>query len=233
MKKQSPPSSEAASLLSNPRGKQVFHITAPSFLPLSKVKEISLGKVLQGEPVLTHDGVNYGVPPGNMSQGDTSEKKILLYDSKTETYYTTPVRNIQSYHIQEMIGLPQTAINNTASEPSKPVRKQPKKLRMRFRPVGSADGPPDTIGTSSEESEGEQVAVKAPKPPKEKEERKRKHHHTEGEPGVPRKKSKKRSSQEGGVAPLSQMEVDEEPKQKKTKKSSKDRDGKKRRKEAA
>lgn len=227
VKKQSPPSSETSSVLSNTNGKQIFHITAPFFLPLSKVKEVSLGKVLQGEPVLAHDGVNYGIPPGNMSQGDLSEKKILLYDSKSESYYSAPVHNIPSYHIQEIISLPQTAVNNPASVPDKPTRKQPKHLKMRFRPVGSSDAPPETIGSSSEESEGEQPTVKASKSHKEKEERKRKHHHTDGEPGVPRKKSKKHSSHEGG-----EMDVDEEPKQKKSKKSSKSRDEKKRRKES-
>lgn len=232
VKRQSPPSSEATSILSNTSGKQVFHITAPSFLPLSKVKEVSLGKVLQGEPVLAYDGVNYGIPPGNMSQGDLSEKKILLYDSKSESYYSAPVHNIPSYHIQEIISVPQTAVNNPDSIPDKPTRKQPKNLKMRFRPLGSSDAPPETIGTSSEESEGEKPAVKDSKSRKEKEERKRKHHHADGEPGVPRKKSKKHSSHETGAVPSSQIDVDEEPRQKKSKKSSKSRDEKKRRKES-
>lgn len=193
-----------------------------------------MGKVMQGEPVLNYEGVNYGIPQDNMGQGDKSEKKVLLYDSKTETYYNAPVRNIQSYHIQEMISLPQEAINDSnagaASEKAaKPVRKQPANLKMRFRPVGSSYGPPETIGSSSDESEGE----KPTKASKDKEERKRKHHHTEGdgkEPGS-RKKSKKHSSPDG-PAQSSQMEVDEEPKAKKSKKYSKHRDEKKRRKES-
>lgn len=188
---------------------------------------------MQGEPVLHHDGVNYGIPPGNMGQGDTSEKKLLLYDSQTETYYNAPVRNIQSYHVQEMISLPQEAINdsNAASasqKAAKPVKKQPANLKMRFRPVGSSYGAPETIGSSSDESDGEK-----PRSNKEKEERKRKHHHTEdGNQSSSRKKSKKHSSQDEH-APSSQMDVDEESKHKKSKKSSKHRDEKKRRKESA
>jgi hypothetical protein len=235
VKKQSPPSSEASSTLSSANGKQIFHITAPAFLPLSKVKEVSLAKVMQGEPVLTHEGVNYGIPPGNISQGDSSEKRVLLYDPKSQAYHSSPMRNIQSFHVQEMIRLPQTTKGGSqpmsaSQETAKPLKKQPKHLKMRFRPVGSGDGPAETIGTSSEESEGEKPKYKASK-----DERKRKHHHTEGDGnqagGVPRKKSKKHSSQEDAKAPSSsQMDVDEEPGRKKSKKSSKSRDEKKRKK---
>lgn len=101
----------------------------------------------------------------------------------------------------------------------KPPRKQPKHLRMRFRPVGSGDAPPETLGSSSEESDGEEAKMARGA---EKEKKKRKHE-TEGDgnqaAGLPRKKSKKHSSEnvEGGE---------------KSKKS-KDRDGKKRKKEKA
>lgn len=188
--------------------------------------------------MLNHEGVNYGIPPGNISQGDLSDKKLLLYDSKYQTYYSSPLRNIPSYHVQEMISLPQTTkdSSNAASisqETAKPAKKQPKNLKMRFQPVGSRPGAAETIGTSSEESEGEKPTLKAPKRAgKETEERKRKHHHTEdGSQPSARKKSKKHTSAEGASAPpSSQMEVDGEPGHKKSKKSSKHRDEKKRKK---
>ena len=233
-KKQSS-SSNVSSLLSNLRGKQVFHITAPSFLPLSKVKEVSLAKVMQGEPVLKHDGVNYGIPMDSISQGETDGQTLLLHDPKSQSYYNTPTNNIPSYHVQEMISLPED--NGTGSikadDYEKPARKQPKHLKMRFHPVGSGNAPAETIGSSSEESDGEEKkpTFKVPKgsSSQEKEERKRKHHHTEGEGNqpngsVPRKKSKKHS--ETGGDDSSKMDIDE----KKSKKSSKSKDEKKRKK---
>ncbi|RHZ68302.1 DNA-directed RNA polymerase I subunit RPA34 [Aspergillus thermomutatus] len=235
-KKQLPPSSTTSSLLSDLRGKQIFHITAPAFLPLSKVKEVSLAKILQGEPVLKHEGVQYGIPPENISQGDLGGKSLLLYDSKTQTYYSTPGATIPTYHVQEVIDLPKSletddAVLAAAQGQIKPPRKQPKHLKMRFRPVGSGEGPPETIGSSSEESEGEgKPTFKFPKESKtDREERKRKHHPEEVEGNrsgsLPRKKSKKQSVD----AP--QMEIDEKAGQDKSKKSSKKRDEKKRKKE--
>lgn len=225
-KKQSS-SSNVSSLLSNLRGKQVFHITAPSFLPLSKVKEISLAKVMEGEPVLQHDGVNYGIPADSISQSEADGKTIFLHDPKTQKYHSTPASNVQSYHVQELINISESngPSSIAAQDYEKPPRTQPKHLKMRFRPVGSGEGPAETIGTSSEsEGEDEKPAFKVPRGPSEKEERKRKHHHTEGDStqatAAPRKKSKKHSSSD-------KMDVDEKSEKKK---SSKSKDEKKRKK---
>ncbi|KAE8390214.1 DNA-directed RNA polymerase I subunit RPA34.5-domain-containing protein [Aspergillus alliaceus] len=228
VKKQSPPSSSTTSLLSDLRGKQVYHITAPASLPLSKVKEISLSKVMKGEPVLKHEDVQYGIPAESIAKGDMGGKTLLLYDSKSQTYYTTSTNDIRSYHVQELISLPERSEENdtvleAAKEQIKPPRKQPKHLKMRFRPVGSEQAPAETLGSSSEESEGEQPTFKVPKGShNEKEDKKRKHHQTDGgsaQPSAePRKKSKKH--QEDGM----------DGKAEKTKKSSKSKEEKKRKK---
>ncbi|KAA8647216.1 hypothetical protein EYZ11_012040 [Aspergillus tanneri] len=200
VKKQSPPSSSITSLLSDLRDKQVFHVSAPASLPLSKVKEISLAKVMQGEPVLKHEGVDYGIPVDSISNDNTGGKMLLTYDPKTQTYGPTTANNIQSYHVRELVNLPERSetegrIVEAAQEQVVPPRKQPKHLKMRFRPMGSQNGPAETIGSSSEESEGEVRTFKISKGSnQDREERKRKHHSTEGEGslawGVPRKKSK-------------------------------------------
>ncbi|OGM44631.1 hypothetical protein ABOM_007480 [Aspergillus bombycis] len=224
-KKQSPPSSGTTSLLSDLRGKQVYHITAPAFLPLSKVKEISLGKVMKGEPVMKHEGVQYGIPAESITQSDVGGKALLLYDSKSQTYYTTSTNGIRSYHVQELINLPERSEENdtvleAAKEQIKPPRKQPKHLKMRFRPVGSEQGPPETLGSSSEESEGEQPTFKVPKESrKEKEDKKRKLHQTDGEGSQPSAEPRKKSKKEDGVE-----------KAEKSKKSSKSKEEKKRKK---
>ncbi|GAD96831.1 conserved hypothetical protein [Paecilomyces variotii No. 5] len=210
IKSQRAPSSGVKSVLSDLPGKQVFHITAPASLPLSSIKEVSLAKVLSGEPVLEHKGVKYGIPADTISQQDADEKILLAYDEKTKTYYNTSIGNIQSYHLQELVSLPNgTAYSKEKPDARKPPRPQPKDLKMRFRPVGSTYGPPETIGTSDEESEGEQASFKNPKGSKaEREERKRKHQQTEGDEKnvevAPRKKSKKHSSKETGKTESSQ-----------------------------
>ncbi|KAL4990998.1 DNA-directed RNA polymerase I subunit RPA34.5-domain-containing protein [Aspergillus falconensis] len=226
--KNQPSSSTTTFALSNLAGKQVFHITAPAFLPLSKVKEVSLAGALKGKPILKHGGVSYGIPVDSLThaQAGASGQSLFLYDAKTQTYHST-VKDIPTYRIQEMIELPggaelEEATVRSAKAMEKPPRKQPKHLKMRFRPVGSGDAPPETLGSSSEESEGEEHTMKIPLGLEKEKERKRKHQQTEGDGSqavsLPRKKSKKHSDVEAG--------------EEKSKKS-KDRDGKKRKKEKA
>ncbi|RAL10338.1 DNA-directed RNA polymerase I subunit RPA34 [Aspergillus homomorphus CBS 101889] len=232
VKQQSAPKSNVSSLLSDLRGKQVYHITAPDYLPLSKVEEISLAKIMQGKPVLKYKGAQYGIPVESINQPGGGGQTLQLYDQKTKTYYSTAASNIPSYHIQELVDLPRESEENileAAKEQVKPPRKQPKNLKMRFHPVGSGQCPPETIGSSSEESEGEEPTFKVPKSlEKEREERKRKHHPTEEEGAhtseVSRKKSKKHTSSQE----VEHVEDEEDKKSKK--KSSKSRDEKKRKK---
>ncbi|KAL4952315.1 DNA-directed RNA polymerase I, subunit RPA34.5 [Aspergillus filifer] len=220
------PSSNILSTLSSLNGKQIFHITAPASLPLSKVKEVSLAGALKGEPILEHKGKQYGIPGDSLAhaQGGGNGQTLYVYDPKAQTYHST-VRNVPTYHIQEIIALPggkefDEACVKTAKALEKPPRKQPKHLKMRFRPVGSGDAPPETLGSSDEESEGEEAGFKMPqgleKEREKEEKKKRKHQQTEGDGSQARKKSKKHSSED----------ADGDEKSKK----SKDRDGKKRKK---
>ncbi|KAI2713707.1 hypothetical protein CBS147332_5447 [Penicillium roqueforti] len=225
-KKQAPPSSKVSSLLSNLDGKQVLHLTAPASLPLSKIKEVCMAKIMQGEPIISHDGVNYGIPAETLSEADPATKSLLLFDEKTQTY-STAAQSIPSYHVQEMIGLPSTSKKTDAvvaelREYVKPARPQPKHMKMRFRPVGTTSALPETLGSSSE-SEGEAPSFKVPKG----EERKRKLDHDDVEDeapqaaALPRKKSKKHSQEKDEDDSLSR---------KKSKKSQKDKEEKKRKK---
>ncbi|KOS44912.1 hypothetical protein ACN38_g4182 [Penicillium nordicum] len=225
-KKQAPPSSKASSLLSNLNGKQVLHLTAPASLPLSQVKEVCMAKIMQGEPIISHGGVNYGIPAEALSEAGPATKSLLLFDENTQTYRTA-AQTVPSYHVQELIGLPSTskktdAVVTEMRKYVKPARPQPKNLKMRFRPVGTTSAPPETLGSSSE-SEAEVPSFKVPKG----EERKRKLDHDEAEDeapqaaALPRKKSKKHSQEKEEGDSLSR---------KKSKKSHKDKEEKKRKK---
>ncbi|KAL2809205.1 DNA-directed RNA polymerase I subunit RPA34.5-domain-containing protein [Aspergillus granulosus] len=217
--------SSTPSILSDLQGKQVFHITAPAYLPLSKIKEVSLARAMKGEPIMEHEGIRYGIPVDSLKHATDNGQTLFLYDSKAKTYRSATA-NVPTYHIQETIELPGGAEYEEASVQAakaleKPPRKQPKNLKMRFRPVGSGDGPPQTLGSSDEESE-EEPTFKVPPGVEKEKERKRKHQSTEGDSsqsaGLPRKKSKKHSADNVDNA------VEEKVKK------SKDRDGRKRKK---
>lgn len=182
-----------------------------------------MAKLMQGEPLIAHDGVNYGIPAEAFTEAEPANKSLLIFDEKTQTYRNA-ANKVPSYHVQELIGLPSVSPNTDAAvaklrEYVKPARPQPKNLKMRFRPVGTSHAPPQTADSSSE-SEAEAPSFKVPKG----EERKRKLSHTDTEgdapqvAALPRKKSKKHSQEE---------KADD---QKKSKKSSKDKEEKKRKK---
>ena len=182
-----------------------------------------MSKIMKGEPILAYEGANYGILADSFNEDDPEGKTLLVFDPRTQKYQRQ-TDHIPSYHIQELVGLPEidTAALEALRDTVKPPRPQPKNLKMRFRPVGSLPAPPETLGSDSE-SESEEPSFKVPAG--EREERKRKHHHTDGDAqttSLPsRKKSKKQTSQEIGA---------EEPSQKKPKKSHKDREEKKRKK---
>lgn len=185
-----------------------------------------MAKLMQGEPIITHKGVKYGIPAEAFSEADPADKSLLVFDEKTQTYRTA-ANKVPSFHVQELIGLPSASKKTDAAVEKlrqyvKPARPQPKNLKMRFRPTGTARAPPETLGSSSE-SEAEAPSFKVPKG----EERKRKLSHTDTEgdapqvAALPRKKSKKHSQEKGD---------DDEQSRKKSKKSSKDKEEKKRKK---
>lgn len=223
--KQAPPASASSSLLSNLNGKQVIHITAPASLPLSKVKEISMSKIVKGQPILSYEGTNYGIPAESLNDEESEHKSLLIFDKSTKTY-RRQAEQIPTYHIQELMGVPEAdkAAVEALRDTVKPARPQPKNLKMRFRPLGSLPAAPETLGSDSE-SEAE-PSFKVPGGGEK--ERKRKHHHTEAEAEATqateapsRKKSKKHSA------------PDAEEKSHKKSKKSKDGEEKKRKKSKA
>ncbi|KAJ5667057.1 hypothetical protein N7507_002921 [Penicillium longicatenatum] len=222
-KQQAPPSSTSSSILSNLNGKKVMHITAPSFLPLSKVKEISMSKIAKGQPILSFDGANYGIPAESLREEVQQGKSLLTFDQKTQKY-RKQADNIPTYHIQELMGVPEAdkAAVEALRDTVKPARPQPKHLKMRFRPLGSLPAPPETLGSDSESEAEPSFKV----PPGEKE-RKRKHHHTDGDAAqttsLPSRKKSRKHTENG----------EEEQGHKKSKKSHKDGEEKKRKKTKA
>ncbi|EED20218.1 conserved hypothetical protein [Talaromyces stipitatus ATCC 10500] len=222
------PSAAVSSALSNLEGKQVFHISAPSYLPLSEIKQIDFGKATSGEPILSHKGVDYGLMENSRQQKQGLET-LLVYDEKTNTFLRKPeLRKIESYNIQEIVRLPgldtlvPSSTQQDAAKKQPGARPQPKHLRMRFHPVGSSNHPPETVGSSSESEADEPPTFRVPPgSSKEKEEKERKRK-TDGKQNGTEEKAKK--SKKEKQQPSSQVEAESGGRRDKEKKSSKHRD---------
>lgn len=197
------PSRAISSALSNLEGKQVFHITAPSSLPISHIQEIDFGKAMQGEPILSHKGVDYGLVAKAQEQKQGSET-LMVYDEESNTFVRKQgLKNIETYSIQEIVRLPgldsmiPVPSTQEATKKQSTARPQPKHLRMRFHPVGSRNMPPETVGSSSESEAEQQPVFRVPKTLSEKNEKDRKRkpdNNVESESKS--KKSKKSSKQQ-------------------------------------
>lgn len=144
-------------------GKQIWHITAPSTIPVDMIKEVSLESVAKGEAALHYKGADYGFVVNG--EGSQTPKKILIAGAGS-SYRLAPMEIAQTLQLQQLVNLPPLQLNQSkssgtsqgstmASAPvKKPARQQPKNLRMRFGPLGDQIGDSGKIGSesSSEES---------------------------------------------------------------------------------
>lgn len=168
-------------------------------MPLSQIREIALDKALLGEPVLSHKGVDYGIPAAEEQGSQTAAtdlQTLLVYDEKKGVYVKKELKDISSYTVQELVRLPNSheAADQYQPVAEKPARPQPKHLKMRFHPVGSGNLAAETIGSSSE-SEAENNDEPTFRVPRLEQKRKTDSNQDQGEKKK-KKKEKHASSQE-------------------------------------
>ena len=153
----------------NLKGKQIWHITAPSNLPLSSITRLSLDAIQSGAPVLTHKGVEYVLK----SDASHTATPTVLLPTAAGYENLAPESNIaveRTLQLQQKIILPNLTVrqasqvmgSRAAADVALPsvssVRPQPKGLRMRYKPPGFGAGRPGMIGSGSdEEREDEQL----------------------------------------------------------------------------
>ncbi|KAL1959803.1 hypothetical protein VTO42DRAFT_948 [Malbranchea cinnamomea] len=160
-------SSGISKSFSNLSGKQIWHITAPAGVPLTSIQELALDVVATGQSVLTHKGVDYRLREDQL--GSEKTKILLVPDQDGKIYRRNPLPVVQTFHIEQIASVPNNATLTAAGAESaiqkltKPLPSKPKHLRMRYKPIGSIDGGPETVGSSSEESEMEDVTFQVPK----------------------------------------------------------------------
>ncbi|PQE32386.1 hypothetical protein CJF32_00001134 [Rutstroemia sp. NJR-2017a WRK4] len=137
---------------SNLEGKQIWYITAPASVSIDTIKDMSLRGARSGKVVLSQKGNEYGFVE------DTAENKTytkLMLPNKAKNGYRIEKRPIdQIFHLQQVPKLANGDDSSQATVPAKkPVRKQPKGLRMRYTPVGFGLNGGGIIGDSSDEED--------------------------------------------------------------------------------
>ena len=158
------PSSQAMDMFSptNLARKEIWHISAPSSVPISSVKELSQQSILSKSPILTYKGSNYGLIPSSSTDG-----ALLLPSAEDNDYKSHNAATIKSFHLQQIVSLPHHVLSpGKSSNQSAPIpqaykrtpREQPKGLKMRYHPFGVVDTSDDDI-TSEGVSKAPQFRV--------------------------------------------------------------------------
>lgn len=145
----------------NLQGKQIWHITAPSNVPLSSIKKFSLSQIRQGTSATTYNDQSYGFVEDDAT--DTTYTKILV---PGEGGYKASSKKVDKIlHLRLQARLP----GNTSEEPApnatvpkqKVVRKQPEGMKMRFFPIG-VQKPSQSRNVAEEEREEEPATFNIP-----------------------------------------------------------------------
>merc|ERR1711939_861697 len=128
----------------------------------SRASQMLKKSSLEGKPILTHEGDHYGFMTD--SAEDTTYTRILVPDS--DAGYKATSKSIDHvFHLQQVARDPTAANPATATIPAKkPVRQQPRGLRMRFHPIGFGAAKPGTIGSSSSDEDTEDATPTTSRP---------------------------------------------------------------------
>lgn len=144
-------------------GKQIWHIIAPSKVPLDSVTEFALSSLKDQTPVLTHKSVDYILARDANPHGAQYDSIML---PSSDGYLFNSGKIEETLHLQQKIVLPNLkakqadvntgsqAAGDIAQAPVSDARPQPKGLKMRYKPPGFGKGKPG-LGSESEEDEEE------------------------------------------------------------------------------
>jgi hypothetical protein len=146
------------------RGKELWHIIAPSSVPIESLKELDMEDLNGKKPLLSHKGLDYALKARPLSK--RSVEMLLLPRKKQNVYHTVSKPVGRVLDLRQLVDLPRELANaGNAPSMTQRVKKQPRKspggLRMRHRAVGVDNGPPAVMGSSSE-SEVDEPSFKVP-----------------------------------------------------------------------
>ena len=147
------PSSQAMNMFSptNLAGKEIWHITAPSSVPISSITEVSQQSILTRSSILTYKGSDYGLIPGSSTQ-----EYLLLPSAEDNAYKPHNDAAIRGLHLEQIVRLPHHVLspaklsNQSASIPQaykRAPRAQPEGLKIRYHPFGVVDISDDDLSS--------------------------------------------------------------------------------------
>lgn len=150
--------------------KQVWHITAPSSVPIASIKELNVDAVRSGKSILTHHQRHYGFSSGPddpkhlLVPGGTGNVYKRMRTSVSKSYY---LRQVQ-YHSHVEVTMNEQSTEEPhyfaiAEPPPKAAPEQPGRLRMRYKPFGTSDSPTTSTSVNEDPAPGE-PGCQAPPP---------------------------------------------------------------------
>lgn len=167
-----------STLSKNLQGKQIWHITAPSTLPIAEIQNVALDAIANGSTILTHKGSAYSLYEDTTTS--STMFTVLLPGDSGYQLLEQPVE--KTLRLQQKIVLPALSVKQaktetggeaaadvwaTAKVDGEGVRPQPKGMRMRYKPPGFGLG---DAGLGSDD-DGEDEGFKLPKTKKAKKSR--------------------------------------------------------------
>lgn len=156
----------------NLAGKQIWHITLPSGIPITSLEEVDLEQAKSGTTIITHNDTEFGLRVESSEDAGKDGLRLLVpinggvgYQAAAVLFNTT-LHMQQSAHPATKYSIPKDKTNSTqgAGRPTIPkakeVRQQPKGLRMRYWPAGfEADGPDISKTDTSEKGRPEALGM--------------------------------------------------------------------------
>ena len=151
-------------------GKQIWQISIPSSVPVDAITSVSLDSILDGSPIFTHSGIDYCL--STQREGLTDGETVLLPDVDKNRYEPAMRLKIsRGLRVREVISRPSvstTANNNVMDIDGEGVmedkHKQPKGLKMRWRPFGDYDGDNEDEGIMQDVQPSSAVFRRPPTP---------------------------------------------------------------------
>lgn len=137
-------------------GKQIWYFTAPASVPISAIKEMSLLDMKSGEVIYSQKGSDYGFVQDTSK--DSINARVMVPCSNTE-YRPVSKPIDKAFRLQQVVNISGVngsggLSNSHATVPrQKPIRPQPKGLKMRYAPIGFSNGKISTIGSESSSDE--------------------------------------------------------------------------------
>lgn len=166
-------SEEIAEAFTDIEGKQIYHIVAPSSLPMSKIKQLDFSALKTGASAIDYRGKTYCLSESkSSSRGDQlnlpslhgDEKFNRLSSSISRTYvFKESAKEEDSLFSSYINGTWKTA--GSVSQPRKEQRLPTRLLKYRYTPFGVSATPPATDLDSSEEQPRFRAPTRIKTPP--------------------------------------------------------------------